>query len=187
METLADGLRRWTEGIPVCLTRVPIGWPTDRWPLRHPLDYIGYDGGAGIGSGPGMAIGSALALRGTGRLPVAVLGDGDLLMGMSALWTAARYRIPLLIVVADNRAYLSDVAQQERIALERGRDPGNRWVGQTIDDPAVDLASLARAQGLAAWGPIRTTDELAGILREAVSTVLSGGPVLVDALVEVSD
>jgi hypothetical protein len=42
-----------------------------------PLDCIGYDGGGGIGSTPGITVGAALALRGTGRLPVAVLGDGD--------------------------------------------------------------------------------------------------------------
>ena len=185
--SLVDGLWRATDRTPVCLTRVPIGWPTDQWPLRHPLDYIGYDGGAGIGSGPGMAIGSALALRGTGRLAVAVLGDGDLLMGMSALWTAARCRIPLLIVVANNRAYLSDVAQQEQVAIQRMRDPGNRWVGQTIDDPPVDIAALARAQGLAAWGPARTTVEFAACLREAVRAALAGGPALVDALVDVAD
>jgi Thiamine pyrophosphate enzyme, C-terminal TPP binding domain len=49
--------------------------------VDHPLDYLGQDGGAGIGSGPGMAVGAALALEGSGRLPVAVLGDGDFLMG----------------------------------------------------------------------------------------------------------
>ena len=52
--------------------------------VDHPLDYLGQDGGAGIGSGPGMAVGAALALEGSGRLPVAVLGDGDFLMGGTA-------------------------------------------------------------------------------------------------------
>ena len=50
----------------------------------------GLAGGAGLGSGPGMAVGAALALAGSDRLPVAVLGDGDLLTGAGALWTAAR-------------------------------------------------------------------------------------------------
>ena len=65
---------------------------------NHPLDYLGGDGGGGIGAGPGMTVGAALALRGTGRLPLAVLGDGDFVMGVSALWTATHYRIPLLPV-----------------------------------------------------------------------------------------
>ncbi len=39
-----------------------------------------------------MAVGAALALRGGDRLPVAILGDGDYLMGVTALWTGVRYR-----------------------------------------------------------------------------------------------
>ena len=91
-----------------------------------------------------MTVGAALALRGTGRLPVGVLGDGDFLMGVNALWTAAHYHIPLLIVVANNRSYFNDEVHQERVALQRGRPVENRWVGQRIDDPAPDLATLAR-------------------------------------------
>ena len=34
------------------------------WAFAGPLDYLGQDGGAGLGSGPGMAVGAALALRG---------------------------------------------------------------------------------------------------------------------------
>lgn len=34
----------------------------------------------------------------------AVLGDGDTLMGVTALWTAVHYRIPLPVVVASNGA-----------------------------------------------------------------------------------
>src|SRR6266567_1876742 len=56
--------------------RLPLGWPGEYCRFAHPRDYIGFDGGGGIGSGPGMAIGAALALRGSDRLPVAVLGDG---------------------------------------------------------------------------------------------------------------
>ena len=80
--------------------RLPLGWPGEECRFAHPLDYIGFDGGGGIGSGPGMAVGAALAMRGGNRLPVAVLGDGDYLMGLTALWTGVHYRIPVLIVVA---------------------------------------------------------------------------------------
>ena len=48
-----------------CLVRVPLGCTTEDWPFEHPLDYLGYDGGAGLGSGPGMCVGAALALKGT--------------------------------------------------------------------------------------------------------------------------
>ncbi len=81
---------------PCSLTHLPLSWNGAWWPFRHPLDFLGGDGGGGVGGGPGISVGCALALKGTGRLPVAVCGDGDYLMGVTALWTAAHYRIPLL-------------------------------------------------------------------------------------------
>src|SRR5262249_38241526 len=38
----------------VSLIRTPLGWPSDSYDFGGPLDYLGYDGGAGIGSGPAM-------------------------------------------------------------------------------------------------------------------------------------
>ena len=164
--------------------RLPLGWPGAACRFRHPLDYLGYDGGAGIGSGPGMAIGAALALKGSGRLPVAVLGDGDLMMGANALWTAARHGIPLLIVVANNRAYYNDVAHQEAVAIERNRPVENKWVGQRLDEPAIDLAAVARAQGFEAEGPITDTETLRMALIRAIAAVERGVPALLDVVVE---
>lgn len=167
----------------VCLTRLPLSWPGDIWPFRHPLDYLGYDGGGGIGSGPGMAVGAALALKGSKRLAVAVLGDGDLAMGMSAIWTAAHYRIPLLIVVANNRSYFNDEVHQDRVAKTRNRPVENRWIGQRISDPDLDFAKLAEGQGAIGIGPITTATELQTTLREAISAVENGAVVVVDVRV----
>jgi thiamine pyrophosphate-dependent acetolactate synthase large subunit-like protein len=36
-----------------------------------------------------MAVRAALALKDADRLPVAIIGDGDYLMGVNAFWTAA--------------------------------------------------------------------------------------------------
>jgi len=43
-----------------------------------------------------------------------------LLMGVTALWTAAHYRIPCLLLVANNRSFYNDEMHQERVARERG-------------------------------------------------------------------
>ena len=180
---LAGALRRAAGTQPVSLLRVPTGWPIGVWHFRHPLDYIGYDGGGGIGSGPGIAVGAALALRGTGRLPVAVLGDGDYLMGLSALWTAANARIPVLVVVTNNNSYLNDEIHQERVAKERGRPVENRWIGQRIADPAPDLAALARGLGIEAVGPVERSEQLAAALTEAVAAVREGAACVVDVRV----
>ncbi len=171
----------------VSILRVPLSWAPQLWQFRDPLDYLGADGGAGIGGGPGMAIGCALALRdgGSGRLPVALLGDGDYAMGVNALWTAARYRIPLLIVIANNRSFFNDELHQERVARERDRPVANRWIGQAIRDPDLDHAALARAQGCAGIGPVEDPRRLVAALSEAAALVRAGRPCVVDVRVRV--
>ena len=114
---------------------------------------------------------------------MAVLGDGDYLMGLSALWTAANARIPVLVVVANNNSYLNDEIHQERVAKERGRPVENRWIGQRIADPAPDLAALARGLGIEAVGPVERSEQLAAALTEAVAAVREGAACVVDVRV----
>ena len=180
---LADALRDALDGSPACLVRVPLGWRGVDLDVSHPLDYLGADGGAGIGSGPGMAVGAALALEGSGRLPVAVLGDGDFMMGGTAIWTAAHYRLPLLIVVANNSYYYNDVVHQERVAATRQRPAQNSWIGQAIADPEPDLAQFARSFGLDAFDRVRDRGSLRAVLADAAARARAGGSVVVDVQV----
>ncbi len=181
--TLAAALADATSGREVCLVRGPNAWAGRLWKIEHPLDYLGHDGGAGLGSGPGLIVGVALALHGSSRLPIAVMGDGDFLMGVTALWTAAHYGLPLLIVVANNRSFYNDEVHQERMARQRGRLVANKWIGQHITGPDVDLAMMARAQGALAFGPIEDPKTLASTLAEAVAGARGGQPVVVDVRV----
>jgi thiamine pyrophosphate-dependent acetolactate synthase large subunit-like protein len=183
---LAGALREALAGVTTCLVRVPLSWRGEDWSVGHPLDYLGQDGGAGLGSGPGMAVGAALGLQGSGRLAVAILGDGDFLMGATALWTAARCRLPLLVVVANNGTYLNDELHQERVATARGRPVANRWVGQRIADPDPDLAALGRSMGLTGHGPVEHPRQLAEALSAAVRDALAGEAVVVDVRVRPS-
>jgi thiamine pyrophosphate-dependent acetolactate synthase large subunit-like protein len=181
---LAGTLRRAVGEQKVCLMRLPLSWSGDLWDFEHPLDFLGYDGGGGIGSGPGMAIGAALALKGTDRLPVAVIGDGDYLMGVNALWTAANAQIPMLMVVCNNRSFFNDELHQERMARQRSRPVENRWIGQRIANPEPDLAMMARAQGLTAFGPIENAADFERVLVESIALVKGGATVLIDAVVQ---
>jgi thiamine pyrophosphate-dependent acetolactate synthase large subunit-like protein len=182
--SLAAGLRDAVGGRQTCLIRTPLAWGGHVWETNHPLDLLGGDGGGGIGGGPGMAVGAALALRGSGRLPIAVLGDGDCLMGITALWTAVHYRIPVLIIVANNNSFFNDELHQDRMARQRNRPVANRWIGQRIADPEPDIATLARGQGATGFGPVRDPGELVRTLRQAIETVEGGGVALVDVRVE---
>jgi thiamine pyrophosphate-dependent acetolactate synthase large subunit-like protein len=176
-------LRQAIGARPASLLHVSLSWNAALWPFRHPFDYFGSDGGGGIGGGPGISVGAALALRGSGRLPVTVCGDGDFLMGATALWTAVHYNIPLLVVVANNRSFFNDELHQERVARVRNRPAENRWIGQRIADPEIDLAQLARAQGALGFGPITDGDELATTFRHAIEAVASGAVAVVDVRV----
>jgi thiamine pyrophosphate-dependent acetolactate synthase large subunit-like protein len=184
VDHLADALRRAVGERPTSLTHVSLSWNGASWAFNHPLDYLGSDGGGGVGGGPGISVGAALALRGSGRLPVAVCGDGDFLMGVTALWTAAHYRIPLLIVVANNRSFFNDELHQERMARIRNRPVENRWVGQRISEPDIDLAAMARAQGAEGFGPVNSIADLQPIFEKAIATVESGAIAVVDVRVE---
>src|SRR4029077_9029751 len=113
----------------------PLGWPGEAYELDGPLSFMGNDGGGAVGTGPGHTIGAALALKDSGRITVGVIGDGDYLMGVNALWTAAHFEIPVMIVAADNRSYFNDERHQEPGA-HRGRRPEpNRRLGQLFGSP----------------------------------------------------
>ena len=184
LRAVAGALNEATEGIDVCLTRLPLGWPGECRHFSHPLDYLGGDGGAGVGSGPGITVGAALALQGSGRVPIALMGDGDYLMSVTALWTAAHYRIPCLFVVCNNRSFYNDEAHQERVARTRGRPVANKWIGQRIAGPDIDLAALAVAQGAKGIGPVTEPAHLAGAIRQGVRAVMDGLVCVIDARVE---
>lgn len=176
---IAGALASLREKVPCTVTRYPLGWPSDLVEIDGPLDYIGRDGGEGLASGPGIAVGAALALKGSGRLAVAIIGDGDFAMGMSALWTAANLDLPLLIVVAANGVYGNDVVHQERIALERGRPVERKWIGQRLDEPRIDIAAIARAQGFE--HAVRTAPkDIATALAAAAAHAVAGRPALVE-------
>jgi thiamine pyrophosphate-dependent acetolactate synthase large subunit-like protein len=114
-------------------------------------------------------------------MPVAICGDGDFMMGCTAIWTAAHYRIPLLIVVANNRSFYNDEVHQERMAIARDRPVENKWIGQRITDPDIDMSQIARAQGAHGFGPADTASKLEAALAEAIAVVENGGVAVVDA------
>ena len=80
IEDVAHALRGAVGGRDVTLTHLPLSWQGSFWYFRHPLDFLGSDGGGGVGGGPGISVGAALALKGSGRLAVGICGDGDFLM-----------------------------------------------------------------------------------------------------------
>ena len=171
-------------GVAHTLARLNIGWPGHVGRISHPMDYLGNDAGGGVGSGLGNVIGTALALHDGPRITVGVLGDGDFMMGNSALWTACHYRIPLLLVIANNRSFYNDELHQEQVALARGRPVANKWIGQSIRDPELDLLGVARAQGAQTFGPVHCPMQLRDAIHAAIAQVRDGRACVIDARVD---
>ncbi len=172
-----------TRGLDVCYTRMPLGWSGAYTHFRHPLDYIGHDGGAGVGSGPGMTVGAGLALKGTGRIPIGVIGDGDFLMGNTAVWTAAHYQIPCVMVVCNNRSFYNDERHQGRMAKARGRPEENKWIGQHLTNPDVDIAGMARMMGGEGIGPVDKVPDVLPAIEKGLALAREGKVVVIDARV----
>jgi acetolactate synthase-1/2/3 large subunit len=154
------------------------------WEFNEPRQYCGESGGGGLGYGPGGAVGVALAMKDTGKMAVAMIGDGDFLMDASALWTAAHYKLPLLVVVRNNRSYYNDEEHQQLIAEVRNRPAENAWIGMRMFDPPPDFATIARGHGCWAEGPIENPEDLGPALQRAVEQVRQGNVALVDAIVQ---
>jgi acetolactate synthase-1/2/3 large subunit len=183
IKAIADSLNTHASADSLCLVRLPIGWNGAYRDFAHPMDFLGGDGGGGIGSGPGMCVGAALALRGGNRLPVGIIGDGDFLMGVTALWTACHYRIPLLLIIANNSSFFNDEMHQERVALQRDRPVENRWIGMRISDPDIDLAGMARNQGALAFGPVTELQALDAAIAQGLQAVRNGQVCVIDVRV----
>lgn len=152
--------------------------------VTEPAHGMGGGRGGGVGYGLPSSIGSALGFKGSGRLCVSILGDGDFLMTSNALWTAAKYQIPLLAIVLNNHSYYNDEEHQERMARWRDRPVANKGIGIRIEDPVPDLCTIARAFGVDAFGPITEPGDLGPALDKAIPIVESGKPVVVDVFTQ---
>lgn len=164
------------------------GWTERLWDYTQPYQVIESRGGGGLGQGFGHAIGVALANRDKGRLTINIQSDGDFLFTPAAVWTAVHHRIPMLVVMYNNRTYGNDLGHQGLMAEVRGRPDENKNVGIDIDDPYVDFAGMARSFGAWAEGPIDDPSELRVALERAKKEVLENGRVaLVDVITELGD
>ena len=156
-------------------------WERRLWSFDAERPHLGGQAGGGLGFIPGAAAGATLAL-GRSHLCVAVLPDGDLLYAPGALWTIARAELPLLMVTNNNRMYQNTFNHASRLAAARGRPPEAARHENVIDEPAVDVAGLARSFGVWSVGPISDPAELRGALASALEIVREGKPALVDVL-----
>ena len=136
----------------------------NRLRLSHPGSY--YTGASG-GLGFGIAAAVGVQMAQPDRPVVCVLGEGSAQYGITALWSAVAYKVPVTFLVLRNDEYaiLKWFAMLEQVAGAPG-----------LDLPALDVAAVARAYGMEAR-EVTGADELTDTLRAAIAA--DDGPRLV--------
>lgn len=159
-----------------------IAWPTRLWPTSQFHQMLGGAGAQGVGYAAPAAVGAALANRDRGIITVTLQPDGDLCYAPGVLWTAAHHRIPLLMVMYNNRGYVQEIMHLQRMSGAHQRDPRTAKIGTMIYDPEIDFAKIAQGFGVWAEGPISDPNALAPALARALKVVKSGAPALLDVV-----
>ena len=157
-------------------------WSHRLWKMDKHYHYLGDSGAYGVGYDGGGAVGSALGNRKYGRVSVSIMGDGALMVSPGSLWTAAKHKIPILMVMHNNRYYFQEVMHLQHMANRHMRDPHTANIGTEIANPNIDFAKLAQSMGVHAEGPITDPAKLGPALQRAVAIVKSGEPALVDVV-----
>ncbi|MBI2881986.1 MAG: thiamine pyrophosphate-binding protein [Candidatus Tectomicrobia bacterium] len=129
-----------------------------------------------IGWGLPAALGVQLAWP--DRRVFACCGDGSLVMSVQALWTAARYRLPVVAVVFNNRGYVSVKAPLHW--LEGRAAKTGTYFGVDLTPPDLDFIQLAKGFGVAGRR-VEDPEEIRSALEEALA---AGEPRLVEVLTD---
>lgn len=136
--------------------------------------YFSNSSGGYLGWGLGAAIGATLASP--RRRVVACLGDGSSMFGLQGLWTLAKYRVPLVVIVFNNRAYMA-VKNQFRGPEERIRIAAE--LGAELVGPEINFARIAETFGI--FG--QRVEEPGGIEPALKRALEQSGPAVVDVVI----
>ncbi|MCH9732093.1 MAG: benzoylformate decarboxylase [Actinomycetia bacterium] len=141
-------------------------------PIPEPGGFFnGFSGG--LGWGLPAAVGGALA--DPSHRTVAVMGDGSMMYSIQALWTAAKYRVPLTVLVLNNAEY----GGMKMFKTLFGIPSFPPAIETSLDLPSIDLVTIAQGFGVTSLR-LDSAAQLPEILHTAVTF---DGPILVDAAV----
>lgn len=131
--------------------------------------------GGSIGQGLPVAAGAAVACP--DRKVVCITGDGSAFYTIQTLWTMARERLDVTIVVFANRAYKILGVELGRVGVEA---PGEKAKSMlSLRDPEADWVSLAQGFGVAA-GRVEDIDSFDSHFEAAMR---QSGPHLIEAVI----
>ena len=160
--------------------RIP--WARRLWPVTEHYQMLGGNGAAGVGGYGPIALGAALANKDKGIMTVHFQPDGDLMYAPGLLWTAAHHKIPILMLMHNNRCYHQEIMHIQRMAAIHNRTQTTAHIGTEITNPDIDFAKLAQGMGVWAEGPISDPARVGPALKRALAEVKNGRPALVDVV-----
>ena len=161
------------------------GWPIDIWPLQNGMSYLGKDGGGGLGSGPGISVGAALALHAQGPLRDLDARRRRLLHGRDRdLERGAATASRCWCSINNNRSYFNDELHQDTVARTRGRE-----LEEPLDRPAHGGSGAQHRQARrgAGRGRHRAGHQPADVkaaIAKGVDVLKKGGVCVIDFHVE---
>ncbi len=140
---------------------------------------IGKTTGSALGWGIGAAIGVKLAQP--DRQVVALQGDGGFMFAQAeSLWTMARYEVPVIVVIFNNRSYNGP---RNRILRQGGKQAQTgKEMTCYLGDPDVDFAKVAAGFGVKGE-VISAPGQIAPAIERAIKSTREGKPYLIDVLV----
>ncbi|HVW72802.1 MAG TPA: acetolactate synthase large subunit [Rhizomicrobium sp.] len=139
-------------------------------------DWLVLTGGA-IGDAPPMALGAALACP--LRKVIAVTGDGAAMYSLQSLWTMAREKLDVTVIVCANRTYNILNIELMRVGAQ---NPGPKTLSMLdLHNPVLDFVKMAQGLGVEA-SRAETTTEFAAQFADAMA---GRGPRLIEAVLNV--
>ncbi|MCA0241830.1 MAG: acetolactate synthase large subunit [Proteobacteria bacterium] len=139
---------------------------------RH--DLITLTGGA-IGQGLPNAVGAAIACP--GRPVLALVGDGSAMYTAQALWTMARERLHVIVIVFNNAAYSVLNVELERVGAAKAGPKARAQLD--LHAPVIDFTRLAQGLGV----PALRVDSAEALLPALQQALAKPGPQLIEAMV----
>jgi len=144
-------------------------WVAQYYRFKTPGSLISSGGLGTMGFGLPAAVGAQLGLP--GRKVILVTGDGSIQMTMQELATAVEQKLPVKIIILNNKV-LGMVRQLQQMYCE------SRYIAVDFDFHP-DFEILAKAYGIKGY-TLRTPEEVDRLLPEALE---QPGPVLVNCMV----
>jgi benzoylformate decarboxylase len=134
--------------------------------------------GGGIGGGMAMPIGVQLA--DPDSTVVCLTADGSAMYSITALWTAAHHRLPIVWIVLDNRGYRLLKLNTLQFTT-RSRPAGRAFVGADLVDPELDFVAVAQGMGVPAER-VTTPEQIGPAVKRALAR--RAGPSLIQVVVD---